>query len=279
MNIDKTAMLTGWLMGRKVAAMMTKPEPVKAETYSYNGVILPALPERNTTKYPYVVIRRDNMIVAPKDYLFEAYFLTEPCTFKEGTLFKPCTLQFTSYGDYMKMSIDLGKGEASWSNLVEYTNVSEVSIGAGLNQQKYFVWSNYTIVNVADDEVILERSEQAIPGEAIGYRYNEYSAPKLPEWDKTVYPYATICANGSVLRLILLPEPYVYDAETDTITIPTARGKIYLVTGGYTSEWVLNSESGSAEDFRLVVWTSYDVMSTDGTVYFAGSEPLPAYDK
>ena len=70
---------------------------------SYNGVLLPTLPEWDKEKYPYVVIKRDNSSsdtgVWREDHMFTAFFLTEPCAFKEGTLFTNATLQFTSNGN------------------------------------------------------------------------------------------------------------------------------------------------------------------------------------
>lgn len=49
-----TSMITGWLMGRRIAGHKTKRKVPIA--YLYNGVRLPALPEWDSVKYPYAVI-------------------------------------------------------------------------------------------------------------------------------------------------------------------------------------------------------------------------------
>lgn len=248
--------------------------------YSYNGVILPVLPEWDKAKYPYVVIKRIPGSIPYRDYTFKAYFLTEPCKFKEGGALTSGTLQFTASGDYLETSIDYLSNDSVWSNLVEHTGVGEVKIGSGLNQQKLFVWSNYTVMNVADGGVVLGHSEPTIPGEILGYRYRDFSAPKLPAWDKTKYPYAVIVDAIVAQVLYFMADPYIYDAETGEVTRHQTSHVAYLPPNDPRGEWEFCKEYVDAEvgGFDIVVWTSYDVMSTDGTVYFAGTKPVPAYD-
>ena len=51
--IDYKVMLQGWIVGKRLAAMRVKREPV---AYLYNGVRLPKLPEWDAVAYPYACI-------------------------------------------------------------------------------------------------------------------------------------------------------------------------------------------------------------------------------
>ncbi len=55
--MDKTSLTLGWLVGRRIAGQRTKKTLVG---YSYNGVVLPALPEWDDKTYPYAVIYVDS---------------------------------------------------------------------------------------------------------------------------------------------------------------------------------------------------------------------------
>lgn len=52
--MDETSMTSGWLAGRRIAGQRTKQKTLIG--YSYNGTVLPALPERDKETYPYAFI-------------------------------------------------------------------------------------------------------------------------------------------------------------------------------------------------------------------------------
>ena len=55
LNLDHTALAQGWWVGKRLAAMRVKREPV---AYLYNGVRLPPLPEWDKAKYPNALLTR-----------------------------------------------------------------------------------------------------------------------------------------------------------------------------------------------------------------------------
>jgi hypothetical protein len=52
--MDKTSLTLGWLVGRRIAGQRTKQKTIIG--YSYNGVVLPTLPEWDKETYPYAVM-------------------------------------------------------------------------------------------------------------------------------------------------------------------------------------------------------------------------------
>lgn len=249
---------------------------------SYNGVILPALPERDKAKYPYALIVRGYNIVSCSDDDFKVYFLTEPCTYADGGIISDY-IQFASTGDYATATIDRGVVEPAWSDLTEQTGSSKISLGTGSASHPQLVWSNYSVTDSTSGEVLLAASEPRKPGLVKGFRYGTYYAPKLPAWDKAQYPYVLMFYMMFQMNLVLSDEPYAYDAETGAITPPTNKGPWYSAKSGYgdweSHEGVTDQTIFTTEEWiNNGVWTSYDVMSSDGTVYFARKEPVPAYD-
>lgn len=55
MNIDRTSLTMGWLVGRQIAGMRTETGKTPV-AYLYNGVQLPALPEWDKETYPHAFI-------------------------------------------------------------------------------------------------------------------------------------------------------------------------------------------------------------------------------
>ena len=131
------------------------------------------------------------------------------------------------------------------------------------------------------------------------YLYNVVKLPALPEWDKTVYPYAFIYAIGTngdgvsseVYTLIIsASNQMVYDSigigfRYDAIGITKA-----VSTDG--TEWVDRTyDSGGSEYFYVkreeptdilyirVAWANFDVLNANGSVYVAASEPVPVVEK
>lgn len=52
--MGKTSMTLGWLVGRQIAGQRSKQKTIVG--YSYNGTVLPALPDWDKETYPYAAI-------------------------------------------------------------------------------------------------------------------------------------------------------------------------------------------------------------------------------
>lgn len=124
-------------------------------------------------------------------------------------------------------------------------------------------------------------------GEATMYSYNGVVLPKLPEWDKTVYPYAYISVyadDNPNIRLIARKTKATVDVNGKYTNSQSSPGKSFVA---YTSregeEWVENTTAITVLNSRIV-WASVDVHYSDsvadvgGTLYLAASEPIPVYE-
>lgn len=117
------------------------------------------------------------------------------------------------------------------------------------------------------------------------YSYNGVVLPKLPEWDKTKYPYAVI-GYSSVL------ETYVLSCRS-AIQKVSSSGVIHLFYGSDELNYELISEKWSIDTSgRISVkvnWSNEDIYYSDyanaedgtslaGVLYLAKSDPVPVYE-
>lgn len=117
------------------------------------------------------------------------------------------------------------------------------------------------------------------------FLYNGVELPALPEWDKTVYPYAfiyivTLDGTTGVYTLVVSSSS-VMGYDGNGIICPSATvGQRYTVS---EDSWAAASAS---DDFYIkrdnliyTVWANFDVLNSDGSVYVAASEPVPVAGK
>lgn len=121
--------------------------------------------------------------------------------------------------------------------------------------------------------------------EPVAYLYNGVRLPKLPEWDKTAYPYAIITVSSTdVYRLSLSTQVFDYSGLAKVTT--AAPTKAYKLVDGQW-EWISDKESGTYT-LSLIspVWSNHDVLYSDyfendglaGKVMIAASDPVPVYE-
>ena len=117
------------------------------------------------------------------------------------------------------------------------------------------------------------------------FLYNGVKLPALPEWDKTVYPYAfiyivTLDGTTGVYTLVASSSS-VMGYDGNGIICPAATvGQRYTVS---EDSWAAAADS---DDFYIkrdnliyTVWANFDVLNSDGSVYVAASEPVPVAGK
>ena len=119
------------------------------------------------------------------------------------------------------------------------------------------------------------------------YLYNGVELPALPEWDKTVYPYAIIHKRGTETA----PE-YTFAAFTKRVypissgNVVTrdnsAFGRTYWEYDAKGNEWVFAYANAEADStyFRApnIIWTNTDLYSLyfdEEIFYLAASDPVP----
>lgn len=136
------------------------------------------------------------------------------------------------------------------------------------------------------------------PRKPIAYLYNGIRLPALPEWDRGVYPYAVMSvfteetsSNSSVgdISLCVCVYPLSFNGSNVVQTNAPERTKYllyrYSPTNGDTGFSLAGEYSGgtsnkvtypSEEDS---FWSNHDIPNADGTIYLAGSDPIPVYEQ
>lgn len=117
--------------------------------------------------------------------------------------------------------------------------------------------------------------------EPVAYLYNGVRLPKLPEWDKETYPYAVI--------------RYIHN-ETNDYHLICLRKVVYVGTGvaykfkgsaGVYTSTIATGTNGPWSDLKALnvdftvspaIWSNFDIIAEDGTVYLEASEPIPVYE-
>lgn len=134
----------------------------------------------------------------------------------------------------------------------------------------------------------------------VAYSYNGTVLPKLPEWDREMYPYAAMsCATystGTIYSLALSSSPWWYNANFNMFTSVhltqgfTVSGSWWECTGDF-SKWenvanykdakygVLNFKIGDVGSWCWVNEDVYDSYEDGGALHVAASEPVPIYEQ
>jgi len=137
------------------------------------------------------------------------------------------------------------------------------------------------------------------------YSYNGTVLPALPEWNKTVYPYAVIQmrdssaigGDGSWMACLLgSNKPLSYDNANNNFCLETPWHTVNIYATNSESVKDIFSQSGvsvglnewgeasqfvdTGEVFTIdgLVWSNYNISDTDGSIYLSASEPVPVYE-
>lgn len=108
--------------------------------------------------------------------------------------------------------------------------------------------------------------------------YGDDYYPNLPDRDKEVYPYVAIWkrfANTSYYSAYASKTPFVYDGEGFGIGSDTLKTNCSKLLGSMSADWDGWHETGDSIQATKLYWANHDVLNTDGTVYLAGTEPIP----
>lgn len=120
--------------------------------------------------------------------------------------------------------------------------------------------------------------------EPVAYLYNGVRLPKLPEWDKEMYPYAYISMKSD-------GTPYIFISSNPASYYPNwgwavTVGAWFAPLVAYANEvpWVSAEDEGGVYihleryDTWKLVWCNTDVVTQTGSVFMAASEPIPVYE-
>ena len=116
--------------------------------------------------------------------------------------------------------------------------------------------------------------------EATMYSYNGVVLPKLPEWDKTTYPYAFIVNHSTKGYMLVIQDVAETTNKAGNVAVLIDSPIQYAVVDGAWKESSLYSTSVP------IVWSNHDVYyKTDddygdlsGALYMSASAPIPVYE-
>lgn len=116
--------------------------------------------------------------------------------------------------------------------------------------------------------------------EPIAYLYNGVRLPKLPEWDRGVYPYAVIVvlSNGTY-RLLCTAEQVTHVYSEFILISNTTANYTFISYDLVDGEW----EQVNKGAMVPAIWTNHNLYYHEteeeaGELYMAASEPIPVYE-
>jgi hypothetical protein len=118
------------------------------------------------------------------------------------------------------------------------------------------------------------RAVEKVP---VAYLYNGVRLPALPEWDRSVYPYAMIekytvfMSSAYILRVFA-----EYDDSGAEISYSNAMWSQADLVNSAWGEWT--AHDGGTKKRSAIIWSNFDILNEDGTVYMPKSEPVPVYE-
>lgn len=289
--MDKTSLTLGWLAGRRIAGQRSKQKTIIG--YSYNGTVLPALPEWDKKTYPYACILHYPAFSTSLFSLVLSACPIEVGAMDDGRFGYRYAVSGVSAQRY---SWREGDGDA-WA--VFDTIVTNTGWYEAVTQIP--IWASFDIVNIDDASIYLSASDPIPVYDTTMYSYNGVILPKLPEWDKETYPYAYISEmytgrtdypqSSSYVApyvLTLLSEKPYWDSlsnakrlkYSDSANVIRYEYRPYAFDGwvqtATTVVMALKYDDKDTYDMSLI-WTNTDTDDFEGALLCAASDPIPVY--
>lgn len=269
--------------------------------YLYNGVPLPGLPEWDEVTHPHAYMYHGS----GGSFLAVAETRGDPWVGGEG-------VDLVSFSDVMIYGVSDGawtfmNSKDSMMHALKETDIFWVNTDLYHTDGTLYLAASDPIPILAPtidplsmwlgwkagNWVVRQRGKKREP---VAYLYNGVRLPVLPEWDKTVYPYAHIeyilSTDSYVFIFSSTPSTYEYGYSMSygfKRIIVTDATLYRMYNGG--KEWEFLSEHNSnmrnlttssiqgAEETARVIWCSEDIQNTtDSKIYLVASEPVPVYE-
>lgn len=296
--------------------------------YLYNGVELPPLPEWDKKKYPFAMVDYSSAtenyrvwFLSTKAYrgsfgivMFSGSGMVSDCSDGVWELIEewdadgssdivPLTPKWTNY-DYL--DYDVYSDAADGTVILAASYPINAETGEEIRDyaptpilapviEPLSMWLGWK----AGNWVARQRGKKKQP---VAFLYNGVRLPELPEWDKTVYPYAVILSSQSTYaNLIVSTVPlyytpvksgfstthrlgakadgsmlaFVYDSTNDDEVKRTS----FVRDPDRDVEGFTAKENVKTLTLTSPKWANYDLLYyADDTVCVTASEPVPVYD-
>lgn len=256
---------------------LMKPVPVQDEPTMYlygreanktvncNGIIVPSLPEWDKAAYPYAV-----MVYDTGENLRLMVFSV------------PAVASQTEY-NYVRVFPNADGYYCMWYGTND--NLEQLSKDVAINTSAYgmsihdgfTVWSNHDIcfedgtifISASDPVTTYENADITIDG--VGYV--GAVLPKLPEWDKTAYPYAAIEYDTLYVLANEVTQTNGYFGGTRTFKAPFMKSSLIVSDTISWGEFEVGESDKTAS--LGFVWANHNVLDNEGATYFEESTPVP----
>lgn len=215
----------------------------------------------------------DYFVCVDNDGNITYWYLSDDFTI---TSYDPITTEFKATGAIRMAYHTTGESVGTWT-LDDFTSAES----GGWNYLKNIRSCTREKLYYTIDGTAYEVWPNSAWGAADNWNYNGTVLPKLPQWDKTKYPYVLITYynhdNSSYEKYYLLTyseKPIV--CNYTTLRFFSTEGAFYsrkLISGKWGEP---NSNSFPSTYFFDGVWANHDILSTtDNTVFLAESNPVP----
>lgn len=132
-------------------------------------------------------------------------------------------------------------------------------------------------------EVAAEGSDHVTMSKGDGFAlYNGAKLPSLPEYDTEAYPYAVLWVNNSSMWFFRAFSKPLFNDGSSILSNYEEMSAVQYRMGPTESEWTFLIEGVLPNGFSLgagvftLKWSNYDIINTtDNSVYFTGSDPIP----
>lgn len=271
----------------------SRPLPVykhTTEICDYNGRMLPALPVWDAEAFPYAYILNTGSVYAPTWKLFvtaEPYYAT---IYEDTGNLKGIYCDHAILHREYVTSFDKGVWllDTEYSAKFGHTYIPFWT-NTDMKGAVYHSVSGGTSYYTTTDTVVLEKSEPVLMGGITQkYSYNGIVMPKLPEWNITGYPYATISRfelPGKVeyFLQVFAPDAFYfednYGRHFGGNTSANVRGIYYTQLLGQV---IWDGPDETTSDYisldEFLVWSNFDVLNSDGSIFLAASEPVLVHE-
>lgn len=292
--------------------------------YLYNGVEFEELPDRSWWHYTYRTIYLSTWgeylaVLSDSPYQYVGYIGGNGQLLFYG-------LATSGNGVILRQNV-----AGNWIVLSEFKAVDSPESGVigqiDIENGAIVIWANYAIrykdgglYRAADDDPIPVEPEKKnfclkswLTGFALGlagkplpltgskrdpvaYLYKGIELPPLPEWDKTVYPYAFIrdvAGQGVSYELYAFKtKPYWFVGTLRIKNYGVEDGNTYLKASysyGYSADWDYSApllgqspltektSGGYISDVEQVVWANFEVVDKEDAVCLVPYNPTPVY--
>ena len=209
----------------------------------------------------------DYFVCVDNDGNITYWYLSDDFTI---TSYDPITTEFKATGAIRMAYHTTGESAGTWT-LDDFTSAES----GGWNYLKNIRSCTREKLYCTIDGTAYEVWPNSAWDAADKWSYNGTVLPKLPQWDRTKYPYVYMYKQEK--EYYIVPSKTQRKVSIGGIMLPIANPNSYIVADDGVS-WIEYGPHIAAK----VIWANYDLYYSSGdlkdTLYLAASKPVPVYE-